>query len=58
VEFYAEAGTDPHTPTIYTIDTALADLITPTVQVDAGIDFGLNKAAPSIQPFVGLSQRF
>jgi len=58
LEFYAEAGTDPHTPTIYTFDTALAYLITPTVQVDTGIDFGLNKAAPKIQPFVGLSQRF
>jgi len=34
LEFYAEAGTDPHTPTIYTFDTAFAYLITPTVQVD------------------------
>jgi hypothetical protein len=58
VEFYSSVGTDADTPPIYTFDTALIYLLTPNVQLDAGADFGLNSAAPNLQVFVGLSQRF
>ena len=58
IEFYSSVGTDPNTPPIYTFDTALIYLLTPNVQLDAGADFGLNRAAPAVQVFVGLSQRF
>jgi len=58
IEFYSSIGTDPNTPPIYTLDTALIYLLTPNVQLDAGADFGLNRAAPTVQVFLGLSQRF
>lgn len=58
IEFYSSVGTDPNTPPIYTLDTALIYLLTPNVQLDAGADFGLNRAAPIVQVFIGLSQRF
>jgi len=58
IEFYSSVGTDPNTPAIYTLDTALIYLLTPNVQLDAGADFGLNRAAPTVQVFLGLSQRF
>jgi len=58
IEFFSSVGTDPNTPPIYTFDTALIYLLTPNVQLDAGVDFGLSRAAPAVQVFVGLSQRF
>jgi len=58
IEFFSSVGTDPNTPPIYTFDTALIYLLTPNVQLDGGVDFGLNRAAPTVQVFVGLSQRF
>ena len=58
IEFYSSVGTDPNTPPIYTLDAALIYLLTPNVQLDWGTDFGLNRAAPTVQVFMGLSQRF
>jgi hypothetical protein len=58
IEFFSSVGTDANTPPVYTLDTALIYLLTPNVQLDAGVDFGLNKAAPNLQVFMGLSQRF
>ena len=39
-------------------DIAAAYLVTPTVQVDAGANFGLNSETPDAQVYVGLSARF
>jgi hypothetical protein len=58
IEFFSSVGTDANTPPVYTLDTALIYLLTPNVQLDAGVDSGLNKAAPNLQVFMGLSQRF
>ena len=58
IEFFSSVGTDVNTPPIYTFDTALIYLLRPNVQLDGGVDFGLNKAAPNLQAFMGLSQRF
>jgi len=58
IEFFSSVGTDVNTPAIYTFDTALIYLLTPNVQLDGGVDFGLNRAAPKLQIFMGLSQRF
>jgi hypothetical protein len=57
IEFFSSVGTDANTPAIYTLDTALIYLLTPNVQLDGGVDFGLNRAAPNLQAFIGLSQR-
>ena len=58
IEFFSSIGTDVNTPPIYTLDTALIYAVTDNVQLDCGVDFGLNKAAPNLQVFTGLSQRF
>jgi hypothetical protein len=58
VEFYSAAGTDRGTPPIYTADLALSYNITKTLQIDVGTNFGLNHAAPKLQLYSGLSQRF
>ncbi|HEV2674323.1 MAG TPA: transporter [Aliidongia sp.] len=58
VELYAQNGTDRFTPDIYTADAGLSYLITPTLQIDAGINVGFNRAAPDLNPYIGLSQRF
>jgi hypothetical protein len=43
------AGTDQATPPIYTYRTALTYAIGKQIQLDAGIDLGLDKAAPRQQ---------
>jgi hypothetical protein len=42
----------------YTLDVALAYMLTPGIQLDTGAYIGLNKAAPDLVAYVGLSQRF
>lgn len=42
----------------YSADAAIAWLVTPKLQLDAGADFGLNQATPDLQAYVGLSTRF
>jgi hypothetical protein len=39
-------------------DTAVAWMVFPNVQLDAGVNFGLNRATPAIQLYTGISQRF
>lgn len=42
----------------YSADLSLAYLATPTVQLDAGTNFGLNRATPGVQAYAGVSTRF
>jgi hypothetical protein len=49
-----QAGGKP----IYTLDEALTYALTPTLQLDFGANFGLDDAAPKVQLYTGLSQRF
>lgn len=61
--FYGELWTaqnfDPAgTVRQYSADTALAYLVTPTLQFDVGGNFGLNRATPDAQLYVGLSARW
>lgn len=57
-EVYGAAGTDAHTPPAYTADAAVAYLLTQTIQLDAGVNVGLNKDTPNLQLYSGISQRF
>jgi hypothetical protein len=41
-----------------TIDFGLVYLITPNLQLDLGMNVGITKAAPDLNPFLGLSARF
>ena len=58
VELYSSVSEEAHGAAIYTLDTALTYLITPTLQIDTAIYFGLNRNAPDFNPYIGLSQRF
>jgi hypothetical protein len=40
------------------VDFGLTYELTPNIQLDAGINVGVTKAAPDFNPFVGLSWRF
>ena len=57
-EFYSSVSTDHYTPTFYTADFALAYLIKPSTQLDLGTNIGLNRDAPDLQLYAGISQRF
>jgi hypothetical protein len=57
-EFYSALGTDARTPPVYTLDTALAWSVTDTLQLDVGANVGLNRAAPNLQLYAGISKRF
>ena len=57
-EVYGAAGTDTHTPPAYTADAAVAYLLTETIQLDAGVNVGLNRDTPNLQLYSGISQRF
>lgn len=39
-------------------DVAAAYLVAPTLQLDAGANFGLNRDTPDAQLYVGVSKRF
>ena len=57
-EFYSAIGTDNRTPPVYTLDAALAYAVTDTLQLDVGTNVGLNRAAPNLQVYTGIAQRF
>ena len=57
-EFYSSVSTDRFTPTFYTADFGLAYLIKPSTQLDVGTNIGLNRQAPDLQLYAGISQRF
>jgi hypothetical protein len=42
----------------YSADAAVTWGISRTLQVDVGFNFGLNRSTPSVQAYVGLSQKF
>jgi hypothetical protein len=51
---------DPHHASdwVGTVDFGLIYLITPDLQLDAGMNVGVTHAAPDVNPFLGLSVRF
>lgn len=58
VEFWSDVDNDVNTPTQYTLDLATSWLVKDNLQLDAGINIGLNKASNDLQPYIGISQRF
>ncbi|MEQ7873506.1 transporter [Sphingomonas sp. ASV193] len=42
----------------YSADAAVAWLARPTLQFDAGVNLGLNRATPGVQAYLGVSTRF
>ena len=59
VEFFNNLSTEHRgTPWIATADVGLTYGLTPDIQLDAGINFGLTRAADDVNPFIGISFRF
>jgi hypothetical protein len=58
VEFYSDVNTDTGLQPYYTGDFALAWLVADNLQLDIGTNIGLNKQAPDLQTYIGISQRF
>ena len=58
-ELWANVNVDPAgTVHQYSADVAVAWGITKTVQLDVGVNAGLNRYTPAVQAYVGLSQKF
>jgi hypothetical protein len=57
-EFFSEVSTEQGSGWIGTADFGVTYELTPNIQLDAGINIGVTKAAPDFNPFVGLSWRF
>jgi hypothetical protein len=57
-EIFAQSGTDPNSPALYTADVGLGYAVTPTVVLSLGAYAGLNRAAPRIEAYTGFGFRF
>ncbi|ACB94743.1 conserved hypothetical protein [Beijerinckia indica subsp. indica ATCC 9039] len=57
-EFFTSVSADRGTPNIYTLDFALSYIVVKDLQLDGGINIGLNRDAPNLQLYAGISQRF
>lgn len=58
VEFFSLVSSESHTPWIGTVDLGLTYGFTDHIQLDAGVNIGVTRAAEDINPFLGLSWRF
>lgn len=58
LEFFAGESAEAGAKNIYTFDTAVSYIIAPNLQFDIGTNIGLNRAAPDIQAYFGVSKRF
>jgi hypothetical protein len=59
VEAWSDYNDDPtQRTTQYSFDLAAAWLLRRNLQLDVGVDFGLNSATPKVQVFACISQRF
>jgi hypothetical protein len=59
LELWTAADFDPvQTTRQYSADVALAWVLTPNLQLDGGVNFGLNHETPQVQGYVGISRRF
>ena len=57
-ELFSALGTDSRIPPIYTLDAAVSYAVTDNLQLDIGTNVGLNRAAPNLQLYTGIAQRF
>jgi hypothetical protein len=58
VELFAQSGTDPNNPALYTADLGVSYAVTPVVVLSFGVYFGLNKYAPDVESYTGFGFRF
>ena len=58
VEIFHEIGADRGARSIMTVDFALAWLLTDSLQIDAGVNLGVTRAAPDVNSYTGIAVRF
>jgi hypothetical protein len=58
VEVWGQVDGDRDTPNQYTLDLSLAWAVRDNLQIDGGVNIGLNKAASDAQAYFGISRRF
>jgi hypothetical protein len=58
VELYSSVGTSRVTPPIYTFDLGMNFPLDKHMLLDVGLNLGLNKAAPKVQIYTGISVRY
>jgi len=58
LELFTVTGNAPGFRWQSQLDVGLTYAVTANIQVDAGCNFGISRAAPDCQPFVGFSRRF
>jgi hypothetical protein len=58
VEFFSLVSAEPGSDWVGTIDLGLTYTVTEDVQLDAGINIGVTRAADDLNPFLGWSVRF
>ncbi len=58
IEFFSQVETADGEPWMGTADLGLTYAVTDNLQLDAGINFGVTRSAPDINPFLGLGCRF
>jgi hypothetical protein len=58
LELFGVISGDHAEPDYFTLDPSATWMVTPTVQLDLGVDIGLNRAAPDTMPYIGISFLF
>jgi hypothetical protein len=58
-ELWGDWNDDPSgAPAQYSLDFAATKLLTKALQIDGGVNFGLNRATPDVQLYAGLATKF
>jgi hypothetical protein len=58
-ELWGDWNEDPTgAPAQYSLDFAVAKLLTKALQIDGGVNLGLNRATPDVQLYAGLAEKF
>lgn len=58
VEFFSAVSSERGAPWVGTLDAGLTFAVTPNVQLDCGVNFGITRSADDLNPFVGITWRF
>jgi hypothetical protein len=58
VEFFSNVSTERNAEWIGTVDAGLTYKLRPNIQLDAGVNIGVTRAADDVNPFIGLTVRY
>jgi hypothetical protein len=58
IEFFSSVSTEPGSSWVGTVDLGLTYGLTENVQIDAGVNLGVTRAADDVNAFTGLTVRF